>query len=88
MEPVAPETQPSTVVEFTERIKAYLATVFIVGFFALVGVWSVLPPKLPGDTLGIIIGGLISIITAIAASYWGSSDSARRQASQQQKKEN
>jgi hypothetical protein len=61
---------PPELIQYEEKIKARLAAILIVGFFCLMGAWSFFPPQLPGDTLGMVVGGLISVITAIGTSYW------------------
>jgi hypothetical protein len=57
-------------VKFEDKVKAILAFEVILAFAGLAALWTFIPPKLPGDTAGIIIGGFIALIGGIGQFYW------------------
>jgi hypothetical protein len=66
----APETAMSRVSE-TRRI--YLAYIIWLSFMAFIAMVSLHPVQLPGDTLGIIIGGLLTLIGGVTNYYFSTS---------------
>lgn len=66
----APETTMSKISE-TRRI--YFATFIWLTFIAYIVFVSIYPAKLPGDTLGIILGGLLTYVGIVIGYYFQTS---------------
>ena len=69
---------PPEIVEFNERIKAYLAIAFIAVFGGIVGTWTFHAPALPGDTAGLIIGAMTTILGNLAGYYWSGASTPKK----------
>lgn len=68
--PEAPETTMSKVSEMRRIYFAYIIWVSFVGFITFV---SMHPVQLPGDTLGIIIGGMLTLVGNTVNYYFSTS---------------
>lgn len=52
-------------------MRAIVAVVILAGFFGYLALVTWHPALLPGDTLGMILGGLIAISGAVVQFYFG-----------------
>ena len=77
-QPAVQQQTPSEV-EFTERIKAYLAIAFMGIFGAIVVIWTFHAPQLPGDVAGLIIGAMTTILGSIGGYYWAGTVSKKKE---------
>ena len=56
-----------------EKMRAIVAVVILAGFFGYLALVTWHPALLPGDTLGMILGGLGTLATGVVTFYFGSS---------------
>ena len=70
---------------FDDRMRGWLSVIIIVGLFGFIGIAFVYPPKLPGDTVGVILGYLSGWVSAIVSFYWGSSSGSKLKTMQENK---
>lgn len=65
-----PPLEPPAVFEFNERIKSILAFAFLSMMGLVIAVWTFHAPQLPGETVGIIVGGFMTTLGNMAGYYW------------------
>ncbi len=68
---------------FDDRMRGWLSVLILLGLFGFIGLAFVVPPKLPGDTVGVILGYLSGWVSAIVSFYWGSSSGSKLKSMQQ-----
>ena len=57
---------------YEDRVKASLAVLVIFVFAGLLLLWTWIPPKLPGEVVGNVVGAFLVIIGGIGQFYWQS----------------
>lgn len=65
-------TLAPAILHYEDRVKASLAVLVILVFAGLLLLWTWIPPKLPGEVVGNVIGAFLVIIGGIGQFYWQS----------------
>lgn len=60
-----------------DRMRFWLAVIVAVGFFGFITFSSIYPSKLPGDTLGTVVGYVSGFLSAVVMFYFGSSSGSK-----------
>lgn len=72
---------------YDDKVRKWLALYVFTGFMGFITLVTIRPALLPGDTLGIILGGLMTLNGVVIGYYYQSSSGSTAKQAAQEKKE-